>query len=390
MDFAAEVRDFRGKIDDFGPLEKNQKKAIRKNLKVMCRECQMGVAAAQLALDDAGLAQKVFDPDRSGISFGSDLMFAAAEEFAEGIRHCLNEGQRFEFSRWATQGMPQLEPLWLLKYLPNMPASHVAIFNQFCGPNNSVTLREASPNIAVGEAFEIIADGRADMMLCGATGTRLYPMRMLRVVRQEEVATGDGDPTSMSRPFDRERMGMVLGEGAAAVILEDLSAAQSRGAMIYGEVAGQSSSSVADRQRVGHPDRAMRNVLATALQRAGVKPEEVGHLNAHGLSTRRSDAEEAWAINQVFGDRREPVPVVAPKSYFGNLGAGSGMVELVASLLSLNRGALFPVLNYATPDPDCPLAVVSNGDTSPGSVFVNLNATPQGQASALVIRSFVG
>jgi 3-oxoacyl-[acyl-carrier-protein] synthase II len=388
VSISAEAREFTGKIDDFGPLEKDQKKAIRKNLKVMCRECQMGVAAAQLALADAGLITGTLDPERAGVSFGSDLMLSPPEDFREGILRCLDENRGFEFSRWAVEGLSQLEPLWLLKYLPNMPASHVAIFNQLCGPNNSITSREASPNLAVGEAFEIVAEGRADVMVCGSTGTRLYPMRMLRVIGQEEVAT-QSDPAGASRPFDRDRSGMVLGEGAGALLLEELTAAQSRGATIYGELIGQSSSSVADRNRVARRDLAMSNAMESALKKAQVQPQDVGHVNAHGLSTRKSDAEEAWAINRVFSARTAPLPVVAPKSYFGNLGAGSGMVELAASLLSLVHGRLFPVLNYATPDPECQLAIVTDGSTPPGDVFLNLNVTPNGQASAVLIRRLV-
>ena len=132
-----------------------------------------------------------------------------------------------------------MSPLWLLKYLPNMPASHLAIYNDLRGPNNSLTLREAAANIALGEAFQIILRGSADAMLVGATGTRLHCMKIVHALQQEEVARGDGDPARASRPFDRDRTGMVLGEGAGAVMLEELGHAQARGATIYGEVAGR-------------------------------------------------------------------------------------------------------------------------------------------------------
>ena len=140
---AAEARDFKGKIDDFGPVEKEQKKAIRKSLKVMCRECQMGVAVAQRALTDARLGTGDRDPERTGIVFGSDYMITEAEEFSQGIQECVGPSGDFEFPRWPTAGMARMSPLWLLKYLPNMPASHLAIYNDLRGPNNSLTLREA-------------------------------------------------------------------------------------------------------------------------------------------------------------------------------------------------------------------------------------------------------
>ena len=150
---AAEARQFTGEIDDFGPLEKEQKKQIRKGLRMMCRECQMGVAVAQLALTDAALQVGTIDPDRIGISFGTDYMLSLPEEFNEGIRQCLDGEGKFEFPRWGGEGLPKMSPLWLLKYLPNMPASHVAIFNDLRGPSNSLTLREAGSNLAVARPF---------------------------------------------------------------------------------------------------------------------------------------------------------------------------------------------------------------------------------------------
>jgi 3-oxoacyl-[acyl-carrier-protein] synthase II len=300
------------------------------------------------------------------------------------------EDGAFSFKLWGTSGMNNLTPLWLLKYLPNMPASHLAIYNDFRGPNNSLTLREAAAHAAIGEAFQIIVRGRADVIVVGATGTRLHPMKMVHALQQEEVAAGNGDPARASRPFDRHRSGMVLGEGAGAIVLEEAASAQARGATIYAEVLGGTSSSVAGARLVAHRDQAMRNALVALLAATGVPPEEVGFLHAHGLSTRSCDADEAWAINQVFGQRSDPLPVTAAKSYFGNLGAGSGMVELVASVMALRHGRLFPVLNYQTPDPACSLAVVRDSQACPGDSFVTLSVTPQGQASAAMVREFAG
>jgi 3-oxoacyl-[acyl-carrier-protein] synthase II len=383
---AAEARQFSGEIDDFGPLEKEQKKAIRKGLKVMCRECQMGAAAAQWTLLDAGHGLGKSDPDRTGISFGVDYMLSTPEEFTEGILQCIDAQGEFHFSQWGGQGMPKMSPLWLLKYLPNMPASHVAIYNDLRGPNNSLTLREAAANIALGEAFQIILRGSADAMLVGATGTRLHYMKMVHSLLQEELACGDGDPTWLSRPFDLNRTGMVLGEGAGGVMLEELGQAQARGASIYGEVVGAASSSVSGRGLVARRGDAIGNVLRAVLQASGIAPEQVGHLNAHGLSTRSCDIDEAQAIAAIFGSRAKPLPVVAAKSYFGNLGAGSGTIELIASLLAMQHGRLFPTLNYETPDPQCPVAVVRDAATESGDSFINVNVTPQGQASAVMVQ----
>ena len=386
--YAGEARGFTGDIADFGPLDKERQKQIRKALKLMCRETQMGVAAAQLALSDAGLPGPTYAPDRIGVVFGSDYMMTLPDEFSVGVARCRGADGKFEFARWGAEGMSQLAPLWLLKYLPNMPASHVAIFNNLCGPSNSHTLREASSNLAIGEATAIIARGAADAILAGATGTRVHPLRSLHTTLQEELAGKDVVPAKASRPFDLHRTGMVLGEGAGAVMLERLETAKARGAKIYAEVVGQGSSFAATRNMVARIDRALINAMRSTLASANMTPGDVGHIHAHGMSTRTSDEQEAAAIVDVFGPLAERVPVVAAKSYFGNLGAGSGTVELIASVLAMNHGKLFRTLNYETPDPACPVRVVRDGATPSGTRFLNLNVTPQGQAGAILVRAY--
>ena len=388
MKFAAEARDFTADIENFGPLEKLTQRNIKKGLKVMCREIQMGVAAAQLALHDSGLDASRRDPERTGVSFGSDYILTGPEEFTDGIRNCVNAAGEFEFGRWAEAGLTKVDPLWLLKFLPNMPASHIAIYNDLRGPSNSITEREASSNLAIGEAFCTIVAGRADAIVAGATGTRVHPLRTMHVILQEEVACGGDDPATLSRPFDLDRSGLVLGEGAGAVLLEESEHARARGAKIFGEVIGYGSSAVADQNSVAGLRTACFNVLRQSLRTAGLSPGDIGHIHAHGLSTRHCDAAEARAIQDVFGDRREGVPVTAAKSFFGNLGAGSGAVELIASLMALKHGRLFPILNYATPDPECPIRAARSSDESPGDCVINVNVTPQGQASAIVVRTF--
>jgi len=386
--FGAEARDFTGAIEDFGPLDKAKARNIKKNLKAMCREMQFGIAVAQLALAQARFPLDSADLDRVGCVYGADYMLTVPQEFTAGIRSCLDEQGRFDFSQWGEKGRPQVEPLWLLKYLPNLPASHISIFNELRGPNNSLTMREAASNLAIAESYCTIVRGHADAMLAGATGTQVHPARTIHVVTQEEIAIDGDDPTRLSRPFDKSRSGAVIGEGAAAILLEELSAAQSRGAAILGEVIGFGSSAVSDRRGIAQYQTAFANVLEQALSSARLTPDEVGHISAHGLSTRRCDAEEAQAINSVFAKRKRPVPVVAAKSYFGNLGAAGGMVELIASLLTLEHGRLYRTLNYETPDPECPVHVIVTDDVPPGDTFINLSITPQGQASAVAVRRF--
>lgn len=385
--FGGEAVHFTGDISNYGPLDKNLTRAIRKNGKVMCREIEMGVAAAQLALYDGKFEQGKHNPDRTGVVFGSDYILTLPQEYVKGVKKCLNEQGHFEFSEWAEKGMSEVEPLWLLKYLPNMPASHIAIYNDLRGPSNSITLREASSNLSIAEAYATLQRGSADMMVVGATGTRVHPLRTLHVVLQEQVAGGEGNPAEASRPFDLNRQGMVLAEGAGAIIMETLESAQKRNAKIYAEVIGHSSSCVVSRQGVPDYRTAIENVLRGCLRSSGLSTESVGHINAHGIGTTICDRDEAQAIQAVFGQRQ--VPVAALKSFFGNMGAAAGTVELIASVLALQNNELFPTVNFDTPDPECPINVVSKSGVSPGDNFISVNVTPQGQAGAVVVSKFV-
>jgi 3-oxoacyl-[acyl-carrier-protein] synthase II len=408
LKYAAEARAFTGEIEDFGPLEKERKKAIKKGLKVMCRETRMAVAAAQLAIADAGFAEsrapQQWDPEMSGVVLGSDYMLTMPEDYEGGVRKCAPVGQ-FEYPRWGNEGLGEMAPLWMLKYLPNMPASHIAIYNDLRGPNNSLTMREAAGNLAIGEAFRTIQRGHANLMVAGATGTRILPMQAIHALQTEQMAAENCDPTKASRPFDKDRTGMVAGEGAGMIVLEELESARARGATIYAEVLGLGSSNVAERhvaefhrnsdravsERLpyvlrGKCDVALARAMRAALRDAGHTPADVGHINAHGLSTTERDIDESRAIREVFGPLADKVPVTAPKSYFGNLGAGSGVVELIASVLALRDGRLPPVLNYQNADPQCAINVVQGSNTSPGRSFLNLSVTPQGQAAVLCVE----
>ena len=396
---AAEARAFTGDIDNFGPLDGERKKAIRKGLKVMCRESQMAVAAAQRALHHSGLFAADapaggVQPERFGCVFGSDYMLTLPDDFTASVAKCRAADGAFEFDRWATDGMPQLTPLWLLKYLPNMPASHIAIYNDLRGPSNSLTLREASGHLALGEAAVTIQRGAADIMVVGATGTRVHPMKTVHALQSEQVAleddaasgTGRTDPTRWSRPFDRLRKGMVLGEGSAVFILEELKHAQARGATIHGEIVGHAARNAGVAGGVGLKQKALALAMRRALSMANVTATELSHIHAHGASTVVGDREEAAAIHEVLGAAAATIPTVAAKSHFGNLGGGSGLVECMASVLALRHGELFPLLNFEESDPDCRIRAARRGDSS-GNVFISSAVTPQGQAGSIVIRA---
>ena len=376
---------FQGRIEDFGPLPDELRKQVRKSLKVMNRETQLAVAAAQQAFRDSRIATDTLDPERSGVSFGAGYVGIRPDDFLPGVEKCRDAQGGPVLDDWGEKGIPEVHPLWLLTCLPNMPGCYIAMYNNLQGPNNTVTLGDGAANHALQEAADLIRDGDADVMLAGGCGNQLDSCSLLHAVLDVELARRADDPAGILRPFDRDRIGTLPAEGAAAFVLEELRSAQARGATIYGEVLGGGASCVADR---GIPRRAtaMTHAMRSALDMAGLAPSDIGHIQAHGLSSRRVDAEEAEAIRYVF-NRSARVPVAAAKGHFGDAGAGAGALELAAGLLALQRGTLFPVLNCVHPDPECGLELVREIDRPAGDAFLKLSVTPQGQASALIIRA---
>jgi len=383
--FGGEARQFSGSISDFGVLAKDQKKAIRKSLKVMCRETIMAVAAAHQAIANAGLADQAIDPERSGIVFGSDYMLSPPSDFTDGMLKCGAQSGKVEYAKWGQAGLAEMNPLWMLKYLPNMPASHIAILNDLRGPNNSLTLREIAGVMAVREAAQTIKRGHADCMLAGATGTRIHSFKTIHAVQTEQLANPECEPAAACRPFDLHRSGMVVGEGAGVIVLEELESARRRGATIYGLIAGAGSSIVTNSKLEGRRDKAMANAVRHAMTEAGLAADQLGHISAHGLATTDGDADEARALHETLGPACQKIPVVAAKSYFGNLGAGSGMLELMASVMALREGRLFRTLNFETPDPQASLAITADDSQPSGDSFLKLSVTPQAQAAAVVV-----
>jgi len=383
--FGGEAAFFQEQIDDFGPLEPDLKKAIRKALKMMCRESIMAVAAAQQAIAHAGWDRSRIGPERIGVTFGSDYMLSPPEGFVKAMLACgVGEGE-FHYERWGDQGLRQMNPLWMLSYLPNMPASHIAIFNDFRGPNNSLTLREASSLAAVREAAQTIERGHADCMVAGATGTRIHAFKTIHALQTEQLAEPRLAPAAACRPFDAQRTGMVVGEGAGAVVLEALETAEARGARLYGEVLGTGSAACVDGDLRARRSQALASSGRAALHSARFDAARLGHVAAHGLATPDGDVEEFRALQELLGPRAERIPVVAAKASMGNLGAGSGMVELIASLLALEAGHLYRTLNFEQPDPACPLAVADSQHAEAGDAFLTWNVTPQGQAAAVLV-----
>lgn len=366
-------------VVDFDP---KQYVKPRKALKVMCRDAMLGVAVAEMACQQAGITAETVDPERLGVVLGADRICTSMEDSLPSYRSAVVDG-RFIYRLWATKGMADTFPLNFLKVLPNMIGCHVSIVLDARGPNNTIHHGEVSALLALMEAARVIERGAADVMVAGGASSETVPTNYVQRCVTRQMSRRADDPHAAVRPFDADRDGQVWGEGAAAFVLESRRHAEARGATILGRLAGWSCAA----EKVitaGRPTgRSIRRVLAAALQQAGIGAAELAHLNAHGLSTTADDPIEAQAIAQVLPD----VPVTALKSYFGNLGAAGGAVELAASLLGLQHRLIPPTLNHQRSDPACPVRVVRDQPRPSAARYaLSLNWTQSGQAAAVVLE----
>jgi 3-oxoacyl-[acyl-carrier-protein] synthase II len=369
---------FGGQVADFDP---KQYVRPRKSLKVMNRDIQLGFTASDMAYASSGLQNHAIAPERLGVLHGADLMPCDLDELYIVYRNCLVDG-KFQYDRWGKSFPSDMFPLWMLKYLPNMPACHIGIAQDARGPNNTITLGEVSTLTAFHGALHAIERGQADAMIAGGVSSRIHHALWPRnqIFGRSQQAS---NPAAASRPFDARRDGVVPGEAAAAVVLEKATIAQTRGAKVFAKV--RSCAAGFEPHAKGKPlqGTAIRRVILSAIESAGLKPSDIGFVTAHGTSHVISDRIEAHAIRETLGD----VPVTAPKSYFGHAGAASGAVELVFTALALQHGQIPPTLNYEYPDPECPVNVV-HGQPMPLSrpFAVVLSHSRQGQALAVVLE----
>ncbi len=330
------------------------------------------------------------DPTRIGVDLGAGLISTELDELAPAIDAGYQSNGTFDYGAYAREGIGMITPIWLLKYLPNMLATHISILLDCQGPSNTITEAEAASNVAIGEAARIIARGRADVMITGGADSKIHPLSLVRMSLLDQMTHWRGDPIAACRPFDAARDGWVPGEGAGIVILEEYEHAKARGARIYGEILGFGSGCDASPQGGLDPDGIGTEIaIRAALRDAKLAPREIGHVNAHGSATVVSDLAEARAFGRVFGEGPgSGVPITALKGYFGNIVSGCGAVELIASLLGVNRGLIPSALNCDEVDPAFGALdlVMGAPRRSSNPIFLNTNLTRHGQAAALVIR----
>jgi len=374
---AAEIR-------DFDPLEHIYHK---KFIKVMSRDIQLGVAAASMAAKDSLITRGAIDPERLGVEFGAGHISTSPTELADAARSLQEGAVGDEFTRWGEDSMGQICPLWLLKQLPNMPACHVAIEHDARGPNNTITSCESSALLALAEAMRVIQRGAADAMIVGACSSYIHPLEITRLNLFEGLSHGD-DPANSCRPFDKHRDGTVVGEGAAAFVLERWEHAVSRGAPIYCEVLGVGAGCDGRDPSNRAGGVGLARAIQSALRQSDLTPRDLGHVNAHGKGTQRDDLAEARAYHTALGQVAQSIPVTALKSYFGHFDAGAGAVELAGSLLAMRHGQIPFTVNYRTPDPLCNLNILRDEPLKmTNQTALSVNRTRMGQSAAAVIRA---
>lgn len=379
-------------------------KNYRKSAKVMSRDIVIAVVCAYLAVTDAGLETKCLvdreeaagppnlDSRRFGANIGAGLICADLPELAGAMNTATDEGGRFSLTRWGTEGLRNLTPLWLLKFLPNMLACHVTIVHDAQAPSNTITCGEASSHLAIGEAFRTLARGDADVCICGGAESKMNPMAVLRPQLFGRLNTEDNDaPQKASRPFGANRRGMVAADGGGLVILESLEHALARKARIYAEVVGFGAA--ADVQSWSKPDpagRAITLALRKALSDAGTSPDGIDLVAPFGVGIEAHDASEMAGWNDVFGARLTDIPALSARGAIGNNGAGTGAIDFAASVMALYANTVPPTLNAENLDGACRFGFVQ-GDPVDARITraVSLGYALSGfQSAALVIQRF--
>jgi 3-oxoacyl-[acyl-carrier-protein] synthase II len=349
--FAAEVKDF----------DLRQHLPDPSRFDCAGRNIHFAIGAAQEAVRDSGiLDDKHLDPAMFGVYLGAGEGQQDFQLFMKIIAESAANGE-FDIEEFTRRGLEQLNPRVEMELEPNMPAGHLASLFDAQGPNLNCLTACAASSQAIGEAAEIIRLGEADVMLSGGAHSMIHPFGVTGFNLLTALSTRNDNPRGASRPFDLHRDGFVLGEGAGMLILEELEHARRRGAHIYGELVGYGSTADAYRITDIHPDgRGAIACINMALRDAGLAPEQIDYINAHGTSTAVNDKVETMAIKKSLGEHAYKTPISSTKSMMGHLIAAAGSAEAIVCLLTIRDGVIPPTINYETPDPDCDLDYTPN------------------------------
>ncbi|MDB5294758.1 MAG: fabF [Phycisphaerales bacterium] len=377
------------KINDFVP------KSYRKATKVMARDIELAVIAADDAFKDSGLKSKAYadaptiEGHRFGCNIGAGLISIDLAELTGALtaaRSAADPG-KLDLTKWGQEGMQQLTPLWLLKYLPNMLACHVTIIHGLKGPSNTITCADASSHLAIGEAYRTVQRGDADLAICGGAETKIVPMALMRQILLKRVTTEHNDtPERAVRPFDAAATGTAAAEGGGLLILEEYEHAAARGAKIYAEIVGFGASQ--DTYRVTEPDpsgHSYGRAVSKALAEANLPPAAVDLIVPCGIGIPGHDRAELAGLDTVFGNGLGRVAMSTIKAQVGNLAAGSG-VDAATAALSVFHGVVPPAKNTTTPAGGRTLNVSPESRQLAVNVAVSSVYSLGGQNAALVFK----
>ncbi|TVS14388.1 MAG: beta-ketoacyl-[acyl-carrier-protein] synthase family protein [Planctomycetaceae bacterium] len=336
------------------------------------RHTKFAIGAAKQAVGGSGILDAKLDPRRLGVYLGAGEGNQDFISFSRMMTAAL-EPDGLNLTRFIRAGMETLQPMAELEQEPSVPVGHVAAMFNAQGPNVNCLTACAASSQAIGEATEIIRRGDADAMISGGTHSMIHPFGVTGFNLLTALSTRNDEPQRASRPFDRLRDGFVLGEGGAMIVLEELEHAKRRGAPIHGEILGYGSTADAFRITDIHPEgRGAIGCMSMAIKDAGLTPDAIDYVNAHGTSTAVNDRVESVACRVLFGPRAMQVPVSSTKSMMGHLIAAAGVTELIVCLLAIRDQVLPPTINYENPDPNCDLDYVPN-EARPARCEVALN-----------------
>lgn len=327
---------FACEVKNFDPLQFIDKKEVRR----LDPFVQYALATSQEAVDDSGITNESMNPDRTGVIWASGI---------GGITSFFNEVAEYAKG----DGTPRFSPFFIPKVIVDIAAGHISMRFGFRGPNYATVSACASSTHAIIDAFNLIRLGKADVILCGGSEAAVNEPGIGGFNAMHALSTRNDDPATASRPFDKDRDGFVLGEGAGAIILEELEHAKARGAKIYAEMLGGAATADAYHLTAPHPEGlGAMNVMLQSLNDAGLQPEDIDYINVHGTSTPLGDIAETLAIKKVFGEHAYKLHISSTKSMTGHLLGAAGAIEAIASILAVKNDLVPPTINHFTDDPE--------------------------------------
>lgn len=385
---AGQVADF--KIRDFVP------KTHRKAMKMMCRDIELAIVAADEALKKSNIITKAFDPQNINIdptriasNIGTSLISCDLEELAPSIAMSITDGN-FDIKKWGKDGIELVTPLWLLKYLSNMLGCHLGIIHDIQGPSNTITSAECAAHLAIAEAAQLIARGDSDIELTGGVEAKVNPMIMLRQCLLKRVTTQEDNPQSACRPFDADAKGSVFGEAAGIITIENLETAQKRNTEILAEIVGigQSNSINPEYEHLEPDGKGLQIAIEKALQDAQITPDDLDLIIPHGTAIPQDDLAETTAIQNALGDAAEKTPVFPTKSMLSNTGAAGGALDIITAVFAMKEGKIPAAKNCNKKADGCKLNITQLPIQTNINYALCCSYTYGGQTSAIVIKKF--